>query len=139
MSHEIFDRLEPASGSSDRSFGLVFCGVFLLIAFAPTLSGRTIRWWALLPGGAFLLAALVRPALLSGLNRGWTKTGLLLHRLVSPVILAIFFYAVLTPFACVMRRVRPDAVRLSREPAAGSYWIDATTAENAKKSMTNQF
>ncbi len=139
MSHEMLDRQEPVSGSSDRSFGVVFCVVFLLIAFAPMLSGRPIRWWALLPGGAFLLAALVRPALLSGLNRGWTKAGLLLNRLVSPVVLAIFYYAVLTPFACVMRRVRPDALRLSREPAAGSYWIESTTAGDATQSMSNQF
>ena len=133
------DRGGPPPGSSDRTFGLVFSVVFGLIALAPLVSGREARWWALVPAGACLLAALLRPALLAGPNRVWTRFGLLLHRVMSPVVLAVLFFVVLTPFALVTGLLRKDALRLSRDPDAESYWIERDADGAARQSMRNQF
>jgi hypothetical protein len=139
MSHEILDRDEYHTTSSDRSFGLVFGAVFIVIALLPILSGGKVRFWAFGISGTFLLLSLLRPSLLSSLNQVWTKVGLLLHRIVSPVMLALLFFGVLTPFAAVMRLLRKDALCRNREPALDSYWIEREAEHIRKQSMKNQF
>lgn len=139
MNHESLIRSENQTGSSDRTFGLVFSSVFALSAFLPLLSGGKIRYWALAVSGAFLLASLVAPTLLSGLNRLWTKLGWLMHRFVSPVALAVLFFAVLTPYAIVMRIFRKDPLCLRFQLDASTYWIDRKVAEKSKVNFTRQF
>jgi len=136
MSHENYSRSDAAEGGSDRSFGLVLAGVFILVALSPLFSGGSIRSWALFAGGLFLLATIMKPSLLSGLNRLWTAFGQLLHKIVSPILLAIIFFAVISPFAVVMRLFRKDALGLAAEPAADSYW---QKREAEPQSMTHQF
>lgn len=139
MAHEIFDRNDKSERSSDRSFGLVFSSVFIVIALAPLLSCRHARWWALIPAGAFLLTAFLCPSLLSGLNRGWTKIGHLLHRIVSPLLLAMFFFLILTPFAIIMRMFRKDELSMDQEPASNSYWVTRKKKNTSTQNMSNQF
>lgn len=139
MSHESLIRSENQTGSSDRMFGLVFSSVFALSAFLPLLSGGKIRYWALAVSGAFLLASLIAPTLLSGLNRLWTKLGRLMHRFVSPVALAVLFFAVLTPYAIVMRIFRKGPLCLSFQLDASTYWIDRKIFEKSKVNFTRQF
>lgn len=139
LGHENIDRVLESEGSSDRSFGLVFSVFFTLVALLPLVSGGRGRFWALGPAGAFLLAALLRPSLLTGLNRLWTKVGLLLHRVVSPVTLAILYFVVLTPFALAMRCFRRDPLNLSRDPRVDSYWIARERGDVAGRGMRNQF
>lgn len=139
MNHETYDRNETLQGPSDRYFGIVFSVAFIMIAFFPLLTGGKARWWALVPGGAFLLASFLRPSMLSGMNIVWTKVGLLLHRVVSPVVLAIFFFVALSPFAVVTRLFRKNALHLSRDPGANSYWIARKARNRAKRNMSQQF
>jgi hypothetical protein len=78
--------------SSDRSFGIVFAVVFAIIGLWPFLFGGMVRWWSLAIAAAFLAAALIRPAVLAPLNRLWTKFGLLLNGIVSPLVMGLLFF-----------------------------------------------
>jgi len=139
MAHEDLSREQQVEGSSDRSFGLVFAGVFLLIAAWPLWSGATPRWWAGGVAAVFAVIALTKPTLLAGFNRLWIKLGLLLGKFVSPIALGILFFGVLTPIGIVMRLVGKDPLRLKRDAAAGSYWIQRKPPGPPPNSMTNQF
>jgi len=77
-------------------------------------------------------------AALAPLNKWWTKLGLLLYRVVSPIVLGLLFYVTLTPIALVMRLLGKDPLRLRRDPDAASYWIDRSPPP-APESMKNQF
>ena len=139
MAHEDLTREQYVEGSSDRNFGLVFAAVFLLVALGPLRHGHTPRWWALAVAGVFALVALVRPKLLSRLNRLWMRLGILLGKVVSPVALGILFYGVLTPLAAVIRLSGKDPLRLKLDPATSSYWIVRKPPGPPPDSMTNQF
>lgn len=139
MAHEDLNREQHVEGSSDRAFGLVFAGVFLLIAGWPLFHGEAIRWWSAGAGAVFLLAALVKPVLLAGMNRLWIKLGILLGKVVSPVALGILFYGVVTPIGLLIRLTGKDPLRLKFDPGAGSYWIARDPPGPPPDSMTNQF
>jgi len=136
---ENFERDEPAHGSSDRSFGLVFTGVFLVIGLAPLLHDRPMRIWSLAVAAAFLAVALGRASLLAPLNRLWTRFGLLLHRVVNPIVMGVIFYLAITPFGLAMRLLGKDPLRRGFDRAAASYWIDRTPPGPAPQSMSHQF
>ena len=136
---ESFERDEPAHGSSNRSFGLVFAALFLIVGLAPLLHDRPARIWSLALAAAFLGVALGRASLLAPLNRLWTRFGLLLHRVVNPVVMGAIFYLAITPFGVVMRLVGKDPLRRGFDPEAASYWIDRTPPGPSPQSMSNQF
>jgi hypothetical protein len=139
MAHEDLTREQQVEQSSDRSFGLVFAGVFVLIAGWPLFHGEALRWWAVAVAAVFSLLALLKPALLAGLNRLWVKLGVLLGRIVSPVALGVVFYVALTPIGLLMRLTGGDPLRLKRDPGAASYWIPREPPGPPPDSMTNQF
>jgi len=137
--HENFERRGEVKGSSDRSFGIVFAVFFAIMALWPLLGEGAVRLWALLLAAAFLAVALVRPALLAPLNRLWTRFGLLLHKLVNPLVLGLMFLLAVTPVALVMRALGKDVLRRRFEPEAPSYWIEREEAGPAPETMRNQF
>jgi hypothetical protein len=139
MAHEHLNRVQHVEGSSDRTFGLVFAGVFLVIAGWPLFHGEALRWWAVGVAVVFALLALVKPALLAGLNRLWIKLGILLGKVVSPIALGILFYGVFTPIGAAMRLAGKDPLRLKFDPGADSYWIPREPPGPPPNSMTNQF
>ena len=139
MAHEDLSREQRVEGSSDRSFGLVFAAVFLLVAAWPLLQRSTPRWWAIGVSAAFALIAVFRPTLLAGLNRWWIKLGVLLGKVVSPIALGVLFYGVLVPTGVVMRIAGKDPLRLKRDTGAATYWIRRTPPGPPPDSMTNQF
>jgi hypothetical protein len=139
MAHEDLSREEQVEGSSDRVFGLVFAGAFLVIAGWPLWRAEGPRWWALGVAVVFALVALVKPALLSRLNRLWMKLGMLLGKVVSPIALGILFFGVLTPVGALLRLGGKDPLRLKRDPGADSYWIPREPPGPPPDSMTNQF
>ena len=95
--HENLDRPEELRVGSNRSFGLVFAAFFAVLWAWPMVRRGAAPLWPLAPSAAFLAVALLRPALLAQLNRGWMLFGLLLQRVVSPLILGLLFYLVITP------------------------------------------
>jgi len=139
MAHEDLNRDQHVEGSSDRSFGLVFAGVFLVLAGMPLFHGETIRWWSAGVAAVFALVALAKPTLLSGLNRLWMKLGILLGKVVSPIALGILFYIVITPIGAMIRLGGKDPLRLKFDPDAESYWIPREPPGPPPGSMNNQF
>jgi predicted membrane metal-binding protein len=125
--------------SSDRSFGIVFAVVFAVIGLWPFLFGGMVRWWSLAIAAAFLAVALVRPALLEPLNRLWTKFGLLLNRIVSPLVMGLLFFVVITPFALGARLAGKDLLRLKHDPEAESYWIPREPPGPSPETIKNQY
>jgi saxitoxin biosynthesis operon SxtJ-like protein len=128
----------PAPESSDRSFGLVFAVVFSIIACWPFLYWGSPRWWALAVAAAFAVVALVRPQLLRSLNRMWMALGRLLHKIVSPLVMGIIFFATVTPTGWIMRLRGKDLLSLKLRPDQKSYWIRRDPAQ-PETEMKNQF
>jgi Saxitoxin biosynthesis operon protein SxtJ len=139
VAHEDFSRQEEIKASSDRGLGLVIATFFLIVAFWPIIYAQPIRWWALGVAGVFAVLALLWPAALAPLNKLWTKVGVFLYRIVSPVVMGLLFYLTVTPIASLMRMLGKDPLRLRRDPDAASYWIDRTPPGPAPETMKNQF
>jgi len=139
MAHEDMNREEHIEGSSDRSFGLIFAGAFLLIAGLPLFHGGTLRWWSVIVAVMFALLALLKPTLLAGLNRMWLKLGIMLGKIVSPIALGILFFVVITPIGIMLRLSGKDPLRLKFRPEADSYWIPREPPGPPPGSMNNQF
>jgi glucan phosphoethanolaminetransferase (alkaline phosphatase superfamily) len=138
--HENFDRAFEADGSSDRSFGIVMAVFFALVAVLPALRGSlsSIRWWAIAVAAAFLITALIWSQVLHPLNRLWHRLGLLLAKIVSPIVLALVFFAVVAPLGRLMSALGKDPMRL-RRTGATSYWIVREPPGPSPQSMKNQF
>ncbi len=139
VGHESYERREEIEGSSDRSFGIVFAIVFAVIGLLPFAFGGGVRLWALLIGGAFLLVALALPSILAPLNRLWLRFGLLLHRIVSPIVLGIMFFVVITPMGLLMRALGKDLLRLKFDERSSSYWIARVPPGPPPESLRDQF
>ncbi|HET7681649.1 MAG TPA: SxtJ family membrane protein [Xanthobacteraceae bacterium] len=122
-SHESFESHLPTEMGSERSFGYVVGGVLLAIALWPLHAGEGPHLWALIPALPLIALAAIRPALLAPLNKLWFKFGLLLGRIISPIVLGIVYYLWITPIALIMRLAGKKFLALGFEPRAKSYWI----------------
>ena len=136
-SHEDFSRTHDIKASSNKAFGWVFTVAFVVVGVWPLISGRPIRIWSLIVAAIFLVATLLAPALLALPNRLWGKLGILMNRVVSPVVLAFLFYVVVTPMGVMMRMFGKDSMRLRGR--AGSHWIKRDPPGPKPDSMSNQF
>ena len=137
--HERLADNEAVKGSSDRSFGVVFTVVFAIIGLWPLLDDAGVRWWSLAIAAGFAAVSTVWPSLLGPLNRLWLKFGLLLNRIVSPLVMGLLFYLVVTPIALLMRILGKDPLRLKRDSKAHSYWIERDPPGPAPDSIKNQY
>ena len=137
--HEDLSRKTVVPVGSDRSFGLVFAAVFVLVGAGPLIHGNEPRLWALGAAAAFLAAALLVPRALRPLNLLWFRFGLVLHHVVTPVVMGLLFFLVVTPVGLLMRLSGKDPLRLKRDPQAASYWIHRQPPGPTPDSMRNQF
>jgi hypothetical protein len=124
---------------SERSFGIVFCVVFALIAVWPLIFGGTVRYWALAIAVAFLAAAMIRPGILRPLNLLWFRFGQLLHHVVNPLVMGLIFVGGVIPTALVMRARGRDPLRLDAAKAPGSTWVERVPPGPAPDTMKNLF
>ena len=120
---------------SNRSFGIVFFVVFLIISLYPLTHGVEIRLWSLIISLIFLTLGLLNSKILSPLNKIWFKFGIILGKIISPVIMGIIFFLVVTPTGLIMRILRKDILNLKYNQNK-SYWIKK---EGPKSKMKNQF
>ena len=120
---------------SNKSFGIVFFIVFLLLGFYPLLNDENVRVWSLVIALIFLTLGLLNSKLLLPLNKIWFKFGILLGKIVSPLIMGIIFFLVVTPIAFIMRIIGKDLLNLKFNNKK-SYWIEKT---GPKSKMKNQF
>ncbi len=136
--HEDLRREEKVEGSSNRGFGLVFAVVFAIVGVLKAWNESiwSLAWLA--AAAAMLGIAFFLPAVLTPFNRLWTRFGLLLFRIVNPVVMFLVYIICIVPMGVVMRAFGWDPMRRKFDPAAGSYWIHRG-ADAAPGSMKNQF
>ncbi len=121
--------------SSNRNFGIVFFAVFLIIAFWPLLNHNEIRYWSLIISLVFFILGIINSKLLTPLNKIWFKFGILLGNIISPIVLALIFFLIVTPTAIIMKIIGKDILNLKKKNIK-SYWIKKNSNKN---SMKNQF
>ena len=121
--------------NSNKSFGLVFFIVFLIIATYPLINNQNIRIWSLAIALIFLILGLINSNFLTPLNKIWFKFGIFLGKIVSPVIMGVIFFFVVTPIAFLMKILKKDFLNLKFN-SENSYWIKKNES-NSK--MKNQF
>ena len=120
---------------SNRSFGIVFFIVFLLIAIYPLINQGEIRIWSLLISLLFLILGIINSKILTPLNKAWFKFGIFLGKIITPIVMGIIFFLVVTPIAFLMRILKKDLLNLKYNKNS-SYWIEKT---DPKSTMKNQF
>ena len=121
--------------SSNRSFGIVFFAVFLIISTYPLINGNNIRLWDLIISLIFLTLGLLNSTILNPLNKLWFKFGIFLGKIVSPLVMLIIFFIVVTPIGIFMRILRKDLLNLNFNDS-NSYWVKN---DGPKSKMKNQF
>lgn len=122
----------PPVAPTDRAFGWTFAAVFALLGLFLHPA-----WLAL--AAATALVTLVNARWLAPANRAWMRLGAALHRVVSPVVMGILYFAVFTPMGVAMRAFGWDAMRRARDPAAKSYWIRRDPPGPAEDSFKDLF
>ena len=120
---------------SNRNFGIVFSIFFLIIALWPIKNNLDIRYWALFISITFLLLGILNSKLLTPLNKIWFKFGILLGKIVSPLVMGVIFFLVVTPTAIIMRMLKKDLLNLKSNNKI-SCWIQKS---NYESKMKNQF
>jgi hypothetical protein len=137
--HENLKAARKVSLPSNRNFGLVFAGFFLLIALWPAIRhGEGLRWWALAAGAAFAGLAFFKNSALAPLNEIWFKLGLALHAVMGPLIMGLLYFCVVSPIGVALKILGKDPLRL-RRASASTYWISREPAGPARNSMKQQF
>jgi len=128
---------EAVSVGSERSFGIVFFVVFMIVGLWPLVHDGGVRWWSVVVGSGFLLAGFLSPSLLKPLNILWFKFGMLIGRIVSPVVMGIIFFLTVVPTGLLFKLRRKDLLHLKPDPELSSYWITRDT--KTPSSMHDQF
>ena len=121
--------------SSNQSFGIVFFVVFLLIALYPMTNGEDIRIWSLIISFILMILGLLNSKILTPFNKLWFKFGILMGKIVSPLIMGVIFFFVVTPIGLIMRILGKDVLNLKKNKNK-SYWIEKN---GPKSKMKNQF
>ena len=121
--------------SSNRSFGIVFFVVFLIIALHPLIHGGEIRIWSVIISLIFLILGLLNSKILTPLNKLWFKFGIFLGKIISPLIMGMIFFLVVTPIGLIMRLLGKDLLNLKYNNNK-SYWVEKN---GPKSKMKNQF
>jgi len=121
--------------SSNRSFGIVFFVVFILVALYPLIYSGEIRIWSIVLSLIFLILGLLNSKILTPLNKIWFKFGIILGKIISPIIMGVIFFLVVTPIGLLMRLLGKDLLNLKYNKNE-SYWIEK---KGPKSKMKNQF
>ena len=122
--------------NSNRSFGIVFFFVFLIISLWPLTNENSLRVWSIFVAIIFLILGLMNSKLLTPLNKLWFKFGLFLGSIVSPIVMGIVFFLVITPIGFVMKIMGKDLLNKKKDNDKKSYWINRS---KTKSTMKQQF
>ena len=137
--HESLEHKDEIQVGSEKSFGIVFAAVFAIIALLPLAHSLPPRWWALAVAALFLIAAFIAQPLLKPLNLLWFKFGLLLYKVVNPIVMGLLYYLTVVPTGLVMRACGKDPLNRAFDPKAKTYWIERDPPGPEPESMKNQF
>ena len=120
---------------SNRSFGIVFFVVFLIIGLWPIINNGDIRNWSVIISAIFLVLGLLNSKVLTPLNKAWFRFGIFLGNFIAPIVMAIIYFLVVTPIGILMKIVKKDLINLKKNTNK-TYWIEK---KEIKSSMKNQF
>jgi|TARA_Y100000294_G_scaffold172049_1_gene186274 hypothetical protein len=120
---------------SNRNFGIVFFIFFLIVSTYPLIKGGEIRIWPLIIALIFLILGIINSQLLTPLNKIWFKFGVFLGNFVSPIIMGIVFFIVVTPVSLILKLLGKDILNIKKNNKR-TYWIDKS---DPKSKMKNQF
>ena len=109
--------------SSEKSFGILFGVVFIIVSVWPLFYSNSLRIWSLILAIIFFLLAFLKPSLLKSFNNAWIKLGELLGRIIAPIIMAIVYFLILTPISLLVRLFGKDLIGLKFSNDIKSYWI----------------
>ena len=121
--------------STNRGFGIIFCIVFLIISFWSFFDTAEIRYWSLIIAIIFFTLGLLNSKILTPLNSIWFKVGIFLGNFISPIVMAIIFFIVITPISLLLRLFNKDVLNLKNNKDK-TYWIKK---DGPKSKMKNQF
>jgi len=121
--HEDLDRDEQIRPLDPRAVGFVFAVAFAVFGFAPLVRSQRVRIWYLLIALAFGITALIRPQTLRPLAALWQRLGMLLNRVISPLVLAIVFGIIIVPMGLILRMLRKTSIEKRPATGASSYWL----------------
>ena len=122
--------------NSNRSFGIVFFFVFLIISLWPLLNGNPLRVWSIFVAIIFLILGLINSNFLTPLNKLWFKFGKLLGFIVAPIVMGVIFFLIITPTGFIMKMLGKDLLNKKYNNKIKSYWINR---EKSKSTMKQQF
>ena len=122
--------------SSEKSFGVVFSIVFLIVALYPLINYESLRIWALVVSIIFFLLAFLAPKILALPNKLWFKFGLLIGSIVAPIVMAFVYFVTVLPTGLIMRLLGKDLLKQKLDKNAKSYWVKRSEPMG---SMKNQF
>ena len=117
---------------SNKSFGILFFIVFLVIGFWPYVNGEEVRIWSISLALLFLILGLLNSKVLTPLYFVWIKLGLFLGNFISPIVMAIIFYLIISPFGIVLRLIGKDSL-MKKYSKQSSYWIQREKKMNSMK------
>ena len=137
--HENLVRREEIAGPSNRRFGLTMGAAFIVIGGIRALLGHVHSEWWLGAGLVVAFFAIFWPVALTPFNRLWLKLGLVLNKIVNPIVMTLLFGSTIVPIGALMRLRGKDPLRLRLRPDAASYWIEREPPEPALEAMKNQF
>ena len=120
---------------SNKSFGIIFFIVFIIISLYPLVYQEDIRIWSLVIAFIFFILALLNSKILTPMNKIWTRFGIFLGNFISPIVMGIIFFFVVTPIGLLLRLFGKDVLNLKKNKFS-TYWIKKT---NQKSSMEKQF
>jgi hypothetical protein len=127
-------KLNKISKKNNITFGILFFILFIIIGLYPLKSGGVIRIWSIILSSVFLIITFIKPNLFTFLNKLWIKFGILLGKIISPIIMGFVFFFVVTPTGILVKILKKDVMGLKR--GASSYWV---TRKDKVQSMKKQF
>lgn len=122
--------------STNRNFGLIFFIIFLIVSFWPLMHSEPIRIWAIFVSLFFLILGLTDSKILTPLNKLWFKFGIILGNVVSPIVMGLIFFLVVTPIGLFMKIIGKDFLNLKYDNKKKTYWIKR---DKPTGSMRRQF
>ena len=124
------------SKSSNRSFGLLFFIIFLILGLWPLKSGENLNFYYIAISLIFLILGLIKSKLLSPFNKFWIKLGVILGNIIAPIVMALVYFVILTPVSLIVRLFGKDLLALKFLKKRETYWI---TRKKTLGSMKKQF
>lgn len=130
---------EPAKTLANRTFGLIFAAIFLVICLVPLIKGNGVVEWAGITSLALALISLILPIALTPLNILFQKFGLVMHKITNPLFMGLVFYGTVLPTGLILRLLGKDPMRRKIDTEAQTYWLPRDTHQVTKDSFDNQF